>query len=50
MENFPSGLVVKNLPANSGATGLIPDPGTKIPHAMGAINAIHHNDQARVPL
>ena len=24
---FPSGSVVKNLPANAGDTGLIPDPG-----------------------
>ena len=25
--DFPGGLVVKNLPANSGDTGSIPDPG-----------------------
>ena len=24
---FPGGLVVKNLPANAGDTGLMPDPG-----------------------
>ena len=26
-KDFPSGTVVKNLPANSGDTGSIPDPG-----------------------
>ena len=31
-EGFPSGLVVKNLPANAGDTGLIPDRGRPIPH------------------
>ena len=30
---FPGGTVVKNLPANSGDTGLIPGQGTKIPQA-----------------
>ena len=25
--DFPGGLVVKNLPANAGDTGSIPDPG-----------------------
>ena len=27
IEDFPGGLVVKNLPTNAGDTGLIPDPG-----------------------
>ena len=27
--------VVKNLPCNTKNTGLIPGPGTKIPHAAG---------------
>ena len=31
---FPGGPVVKNLPCNSGDTGLLPGQGTKIPHAM----------------
>ena len=32
---FLGGPVVRNPPAHSGDTGLIPGPGTKIPHAMG---------------
>ena len=28
---FPGGLVVKNLPANAGDTGLIPGPGIRLP-------------------
>ena len=31
--DFPGGPVVKNLSANTGDMGLIPGPGTKIPHA-----------------
>ena len=31
-QGFPSGSVVKNLPANAGDTGLIPGPG-RSPHA-----------------
>ena len=31
---FLSGPVVKNLPANTGDTGLIPGPGRKIPRAL----------------
>ena len=27
LEDFPGGAVVKNLPANAGDTGSIPDPG-----------------------
>ena len=30
--------MVKNLPANAGDTGLIPGPGTKIPHAVEQLN------------
>ena len=33
--DFPGGPVVKNLPSNAGNTGLIPGPGSKIPHATG---------------
>ena len=33
--DFPDGPVVKNLPANAGDMGLIPGPGTKIPHVWG---------------
>ena len=31
--DFSVGPVVKNLTSNVGDVGLIPDPGTKIPHA-----------------
>jgi hypothetical protein len=31
--DFPGGPVVKNLPCNTGETGLIPGPEIKIPHA-----------------
>ena len=31
--DFPGGPVVKNLSAHTGDMGLIPGPGTKIPHA-----------------
>ena len=31
--DFPGGPVVKNPPANTGDTGLIPGQGAKIPHA-----------------
>ena len=34
--------MVKNLPANSGDTGLIPVLGTKIPHATGQQNIEEH--------
>ena len=33
--NFAGGPVVKNLPSNTGDTGLIPGQGTKIPPAVG---------------
>ena len=32
--DFPGGPVIKNLPANTGETGLISGQETKIPHAM----------------
>jgi len=36
--DFPGGPVVKNPPVNAGDTGLIPNLGTKIPHAMGQLS------------
>ena len=33
--DFPGGPLVKDLPSNAGDTGLMPDQGTKIPHAWG---------------
>ena len=36
--DFPGGPVVKNLPSNAGDVGLIPDWGTKIPHATGQLS------------
>ena len=33
MKDFPSGIVVKNLPSNAGDVGSIPGWGTKIPLA-----------------
>ena len=32
MKDFPSGIVVKNLPSNAGDVGSNPGEGTKIPH------------------
>ena len=37
--DFPGGPVVKNPPANTGDTGSIPSPGTKIPHAAGQLRS-----------
>ena len=37
-QDFPGGPEVKNLPSNAGNMGLIPDQGTKIPHAMGQLS------------
>ena len=37
-QDFPGGLVVKNLPSNSRDTGSIPGQGTKIPHAAGQLS------------
>ena len=36
--NFAGGPVVKNLPSNTGDTGLIPGQGTKIPPAVGQLS------------
>ena len=38
LEAFPGGPEVKNLPANAGNVGLIPDQETKIPHASGQLS------------
>ena len=38
LEAFPGGPVVKNLPANAGNVDLLPDQGTKIPHASGQLS------------
>ena len=35
--DFPGGPVVENLPSNAGNVGLIPDGGTRIPHAVGQL-------------
>jgi len=35
LRDFPGGSVVKNLTADTGDTGLIPGPGTKIPCPSG---------------
>ena len=37
LKDFPGSPVVKNLPSNAGDSGSIPGWGTKIPHAVGAI-------------
>ena len=36
--DFPGSPVVKNLPCNTGDTGLIPGPGIEIPHATGQLS------------
>ena len=36
--DFPGGPVVQNPPANTGDSGPILDPGTKIPLAVGQLN------------
>ena len=38
--DFPSGLVVKNLPSNAGDTGLICGWGTKIPQAAEQLSLL----------
>ena len=38
LEDFPGGPVVKNLPSNAGDIGVIPGPGTHIPHAIERLN------------
>ena len=45
--DFPGGLVVKNLPSNSGDVGSIPDQGTKIPHALWSHMAMN-DDPAEI--
>ena len=35
IRGFPGYPVVKDLPANAENMGLIPGPGTKIPHTLG---------------
>ena len=49
--DFTGGPVVENLPSNAEAVGLIPGPGTKIPHAPGQLRLCatvkdpkHHNE------
>ena len=37
-QDFPGGLVVKNLSCNTGDAGSIPGWGTKIPHAVGQLS------------
>ena len=39
--DFPSGTVVKNLPAKAGDMGSIPVPGN--PTCHGATKTVHHN-------
>ena len=36
--DFPDGPVVKNPPVNAEDAGLIPGPGTKIPHALAQLS------------
>ena len=36
--DFPGGSVFKNFPANTGDTGSIPGPGTKIPRDTGQLS------------
>jgi len=38
--------VVKNPPSSAGNVGLIPNQGTKIPHAMGATKPVCHNKRS----
>ena len=46
MGDFPDGQVVKNLPSNVEAVGLIPGGGTRIQHAVGHNNLIYFILQA----
>ena len=41
-EDFPGGLVVKNLPSNAGDEGLISGRGTKIPPVVGQLSLSHN--------
>ena len=36
--DFTGGPVVKNSSSNEGDVGLIPGPGTKIPHSVGRLS------------
>ena len=47
--DFPGGPGVKNPPLNAGNTGLIPDWGTKIPHAVGQLNLSPATNEALRP-
>ena len=47
--DFPGGPRVKNPPLNAGNTGLIPDWGTKIPHAVGQRNLSPATNKALRP-
>ena len=38
--DFPGGPLVKNLPYNAGSSGLIPDLGTKTPHAPAVVQLL----------
>ena len=40
--DFPGGLVVADLPSSVGDAGLIPDHGSKIPHAAARRPACHN--------
>ena len=46
-QDFPSGPVVKNLPANTGDMGSIPGLGTRIPHAAGQLSLCTITIEAR---
>ena len=41
--DFPSGAVVKNLPANTGHTGLVQSPVWEDPTCRGATKPVRHN-------
>ena len=38
--DFPGSPVIKNLASTAGDKGLIPDQGTKIPHATGPLSPL----------
>ena len=40
--------MVENPPSNVGDVGLIPGPGTKIPHAVGQLKPARLNERAQV--
>ena len=48
--DFPGGPVIKNLPANTGETGLISGQETKIPQATGQLSLCtdHVTDHAQI--